>query len=45
MFIVVAVAVVVVIVIVLFFLRAGMTWKIIITRRRMINFKIEISVL
>ena len=37
--------VVAVIVIFLFFLRAGMTWKIIKTRRRMINLKIEISVL
>ena len=37
--------VVAVIVIFLFFVRARMTWKLIKTRRRMINLKIEISVL
>ena len=42
-FIIIIVVVVVVIVIFLFFLRTGMTWKIILTRRRMINLKIKIS--
>ena len=41
--IIIVVVVVVVIVIFLFFLRTGMTWKIILTRRRIINLKIKIS--